>query len=84
MAFAAMREVRLPALASTERRCRFLVDAAAARLAGGQAARAAETLLVAARIAPQAIVARPGANVLARELRRARPELGRSLREVGL
>jgi transcriptional regulator with XRE-family HTH domain len=84
MAFAAMREVPLGALASTERRCRFLVDAAAARMAADQPEQAMQTLVCAARIAPQAIVVRPGANVLARELRRTRPELGRSLREVGL
>jgi hypothetical protein len=68
MAFSAIRAVNVAALASAERRSRFLVDAATAQLAAGQPKRAGRTLMVAERIAPQAVATRPGAVALARTL----------------
>lgn len=68
MAFRAIRAVNVAALASVERRSRFLVDAATAQLAAGQTRRAAQTLLVAERISPQAVTTRPAAVALARAL----------------
>jgi transcriptional regulator with XRE-family HTH domain len=84
ISFTAMRAVNLGALASTERRARFLVDAANARLAADQPEQAARTLMVAARVAPQAVAARPAAAKLADDLRRVRPDLGRTLGAAGL
>jgi tetratricopeptide (TPR) repeat protein len=84
MSFSAINAVNLAALASTERRSRFLVDVATARLAADQPEQAARTLIVAARVAPQATATRPAATNLAGTLRRVRPDLGPTLREAGL
>jgi tetratricopeptide (TPR) repeat protein len=84
ISFSAMKAVNLAALSSTERRSRFLVDAATARLAADQPEQAARMLVVAARIAPQAIATRPAATALAGTLRKVRPDLGRALGAAGL
>ena len=84
ISFNAISAVNLAALASTERRSRFLVDAATARLAADQPEQAARTLVVAARIAPQATATRPAATALAGALRQVRPDLGRTLGAAGL
>jgi hypothetical protein len=84
VALRAMGTVQLAELTSTERRARFLLDAAAARFVADQPERAAHTLIMAARIAPQAIAARPTAADLANTLRQVRPGLHRTLGAVGL
>lgn len=84
ISFNAMRAVNLAELASTERRSRFLVDAASARLIADQPEQAARTLVVAARIAPQATATRPAATALAARLRQVRPDVGRTLGAAGL
>jgi transcriptional regulator with XRE-family HTH domain len=84
ISFNAAQEVNVAALASTERRSRFLVDVARARLAADQPDQAARTLIVAARVAPQATATRPAAIELAGALRSVRPDLGRTLGEAGL
>lgn len=67
-ALKSISQVPLGALASTERKARFLVDATAARLAAGQRGLAKETLAFAHRIAPQEVANRPAAEVLAQQL----------------
>lgn len=80
----AISAVSLEALPTTERRARFLVDAAAARLAAGQLDVAARTLALAVRVAPQEVPSRATAHAVAGTLRHLRPDLAGALRGTGL
>ena len=84
VALGAVRAVALGALPTTERKARFLVDAAAARVSADQLDLAARTLLLAYRVAPQEVPARAAARSIAATVRRLRPEFAASLRAISL
>lgn len=76
--------VSLDALPTTERKARFLVDAAAARLAAGQLDTALGTLRLAVHVAPQDVPARATSKAVAETLRRVRPDMEAALLGLGL
>lgn len=77
-----IRAVPLDALPTTERKGRYLVDAATAFTAAGQPQQAVRALAAAARIAPQETRNRPAATSLASTLRHIYPGAEQALRAV--
>lgn len=84
IALGGIRAVALDSLPTTERKARFLVDAAAARVSADQLDLAARTLLLAHRVAPQEVSGRAAARSIATTVRRLRPEFTAPLRAIGL